>query len=181
MINSIINILKQQACEHKAIKSFTYNRTHELGSGKQQYPLFWLEDPIYGRNEDNIFTNSLNFSILFIPSADKTVLQLQNLAFSAGLNIIERIKLDKTSGITIKPDWTYITLRDYYDDNTCGCRFSINYTQVNMQNLCLIHDQFDAHSPQPETTEQLADFDLNTAGSRIFVDKLPQFDIKTRK
>ncbi len=181
MITTILNIFRQQARQHKTIKAFYYNRNYELGSGNETHPLFWLEDPITGRNQDNVFTNSVNFSILFLPSTEESVQHLQNLAFSIGLNIIERIKKDRASGITIRPDWTYTTLRNYYDNNACGCRFSVNFTQVNMQNLCLIDEQFDVDGVFGEE-KPLNDFDVSPLGScDVFAHKLPDFDIRTRR
>lgn len=53
MISSLIDIFCTQAREHKSIKSFFYNRSYELGTGREAHPLLWLEDPIYGRNEGN--------------------------------------------------------------------------------------------------------------------------------
>lgn len=182
MINSITDIFRNQARQHKAIKAFYYNRNYELGSGKDNYPLFWLDDPITGQNRNNVFTNSVNFSILFLPDKERTVTQLQSLAFSIGLNIIERIrKQGNELGISIQPDWSYITLSDYYDDNACGCRFSVNFTQANMQNLCLIDEQFDTEKQFPEHSP-LADFTvLPSANCEVFVNKFPIFDLKTRK
>lgn len=181
MINNIVDTFRQQAKEHKTIKAFYYNRNYELGSGKEKYPLFWLEDPILGRNQENIFTNTVNFSILLLPHKDKSVVDIQSLAFSAGLNILERIKRDKVNGISVRPDWTYTTLQDYYDDNACGCRFTANLTHVNMQNLCLIDDQFDPQR-EFEVESPLHTFsDTLSGGIDVFVDKLPQFDLKVRR
>ncbi|MBK5722110.1 hypothetical protein JGH11_14625 [Dysgonomonas sp. Marseille-P4677] len=181
MIKTILNIFRQQAQEHKTIKAFYYNRNYELGSGNEAHPLFWLEDPVYGRNENNVFSNSVNFSILFLPTTEESISHLQNLAFSIGLNIIERIKKNPLSEISIRPDWTYTTLREYYDNNSCGCRFSINFTQVNMQNLCLIEEQFDVEK-EFDDAEILKSFDVSaTPNNDIFYQKLPDFDIKTRK
>lgn len=176
MINNIVSLFRQQAKQHKAIKAFYHNRSYEIGSGKESYPLFWLEDPVHGKNQDNVFTNSVNFSILFLPDEARSVTELQNLAFSAGLNIIERIKSDKGNGIGIRPDWTYTTLREYYDDNACGCRFSVNFTQANMQNLCLIDEQFD-----PEGGFEKVEALPLHKGCEVFANKFPDFDLKTRK
>lgn len=178
MITTITDIFRRQAREHKTIRAFYYNRNYELGSGKETHPLLWLEDPVYGRNHDNVFINSVNFSILFIPSKEQTVLQLQNLACSIGLNIIERIKV-QDNGISIRPDWTYTTLRDYYDNKACGCRFSVNYTQVNMQDLCLIDEQF-GPSGGLEVSPSPGHFDMNPT-AEIYTNKFPDFDLKTSK
>jgi hypothetical protein len=176
MFYTIVNIFRQQAREHKTIRAFYYSRNCELGAGSQSHPLFWLEDPITGRNRDNVFVNSVNFAILFLPQAlGKTpVHRLQNLAFSIGLNIIERIRHSPACGISIHPDWTYTTLRDYYDNNACGCRFSVDFTQLNMQNLCLIDAQFD---PAKRFETQACGPDC----CEVFARKLPDFDIKTAK
>ncbi len=181
MVKSIIDIFRTQARQHKTIRAFYYNRSYELGSGKETHPLFWLEDPVTGRNQDNVFTNSVNFSVLFLPTTEESVSRLQNLAFSIGLNILERIKKNQSSGISIRPDWTYTTLRNYYDNNACGCRFSVNFTMVNMQNLCLIDEQFDDEK-EFENPSVLSGFELPETGNmEIFEGKLPNFDIKTRK
>ncbi|WP_165022112.1 hypothetical protein [Dysgonomonas sp. ZJ279] len=181
MINNIVDIFRKQASQHRSIKAFYYNRNYELGSGKEQHPLFWLEDPIGGRNQNNTFTNSVNFAVLFIPDQERTITELQNLAFSTGLNIIERIKQDETSAIGIKPDWTYTTLRNYYDDNACGCRFSVNFVQVNMQNLCLIEDQFDENKGiEKEAALNNSSMKLPD-NCEVFANKFPEFNIRTSK
>lgn len=182
MINSITNLFRNQAREHKTIKAFYYNRNYELGNGKDLYPMFWLDDPITGHNRNNVFNNSVNFSILFLPDKERTAGELQSLAFSIGLNIIERIKMHGNElGISILPDWTYLTLSDYYDDNACGCRFSVNFTQANMQNLCLIDEQFDTDK-QFETKSPLKDFAVSPSGTcEVFINKFPVFDLKTKK
>ena len=171
-------MFRRHAKEHKIVQAFYYNRNYELGSGKEKYPLLWLEDPLVGRNQDNVFANTANFSILLLPHGDKSIADMQSLAFSAGLNILERIKRDKTSGISIRPDWTYTTLQDYYDDNACGCRFTVNMTQVNMQNLCLIEEQFDV-----DKNFIIEEILLHTLpeGIDLFAGKLPQFDLKVKK
>ena len=181
MIKGILDIFRNQARQHKAIRAFYYNRNYETGSGKDIYPLLWMEDPIYGRNQDNTFTNSVNFSILFVPKKGEAVSELQHLAFSIGLNIIERIKRNKDIEISIQPDWTYLTLSNYYDDNAAGCRFSVNFVQRNMQNLCLIDEQFD-QDKQFEESEELPDFIIDPASScELFLNKFPGFDLKTKK
>lgn len=182
MIQSIVNIFREQARQHKAVQAFYYDRTYELGSGRENHPLVWLEDPITGDNRNNLFVNSVNFSVLFIPKDKSEVLKFQDLAFSVGLNIIERIKKNLNAyRISILPDWSYITLRDYYDNNACGCRFSVNFNQVNMQDLCLIEEQFDADGDL-QSPETLADFDLTPSNTcEVFTNKLPVFDLKTSK
>lgn len=178
MINSIISLFYNQAREHKSIRSFYYNRSYELGSGNEQHPVFWLEDPIMGRNQDHVFTNTVNFSVLFVPKDDSEVAILQNLAFSIGLNILERIKMDDNRTVSVLPSWTYLTLRNYYDNNACGCRFTVELVQRNMQDLCLIDEQFDIDKDFQDNVA-LNNFKINS--NATFTNKLPVFDLKTSK
>lgn len=179
MIQQIINVFYRQAKEHKAIKGFQYDRVYNMGSGNDRYPLLWLEDPINGDWQTNIFQNSVNFSILILPK-DNNEPYLQNSAFSFGLNILERIKGDADSPINIV-SWNYTTLRNYYDDNACGCRFSVVFNMRNMQNLCLLDEQFDKDK-EFENEDLLPTFDMSPANNcEIFTDKLPVFDLKTTR
>lgn len=182
MVQSVIDIFRQQAREHKAIQAFYYNRNYELGSGRELHPLLWLEDPVTGENQNNTFTNSVNFSVLFIPKDNAEIVKFQDLAFSIGLNIIERIKKHQNEyRISVQPGWSYITLRDYYDNNACGCRFSLDFNQMNMQNLCLIDEQFDDDGTLNEGGV-LNDFEVNPSNTcEVFTNKLPVFDLKTTK
>ena len=179
MINSILHVFREQARQHKLIQSFCYSRNYELGSGNESYPVFWLEDPIIGRNQSNVFINSVNFSILFIPKSNLDVPNLQNLAFSTGLNILEHIKQEKDIPVSILPTWTYLTLRDYYDDNACGCRFSVDFTHLNMHHFCLIEEQFDKEKGF-ECNTPLKNFNLSDGTNcEIFAGKLPTFTLNT--
>lgn len=181
MINSIIDIFRQQAREHKTIRSFYYNRNYEIGSGNEAHPLLWLEDPITGRNQANTFTNTVSFSVLFVPTNEDEVAHLQNLAFSIGLNILERIKYNDSISVSVLPSWSYLTLRNYYDNNACGCRFSVELVQRNMQNLCLIDEQFDENK-EFDDNSTLNRFDVSTSNTcETFVNKLPVFDINTSR
>jgi hypothetical protein len=173
MIESIVNIFREQAREHQSIQAFYYGREYEQGNGRERHPLLWLEDPLTGENKDTLFVNSLNFSVLFIPKEGNDVAGLQNRAFAIGLNILERIKQQQYKyKMRLVPGWTYLTLRDYYDNNSCGCRFSADFCQANTQNLCRLEEQFDAYGELHETGENASLQDGR------FSAQLPHFDLK---
>jgi hypothetical protein len=142
-----------------------------------------LEQDLYGKNggqNGNYFTNSINFSILIIPKKNDRTIYLQSLAFSAGLNIIESIKQDKDCEFYIQPDWSYITLVDYYDDNSVGCRFSLNLLRKNGENLCFLDNHFNPDK-QFDLPEAINDFDIEPDGScEIFTNKPLKFNLKTK-
>jgi hypothetical protein len=140
-----------------------------------------LEEPLFGKNggqSGSIITNQCNFSILLIPKQGDKIIKMESLAFSAGLNIIESIKQDKECGFYIQPDWSYISLVDYYDDNACGCRFSLNLVSKNMENLCFLDEHF---NPDKEFDKSVGinDFDVNPeTGCEIFTNKSLKFDLR---
>lgn len=184
MIETIINTFRQLAKSHKTIQSFYYNKNYELGEGNEAHPLLWLEDPIMGNNtgtNGSVFTNSVNFSVLFVPAKGDDIAHLQSLAFSIGLNMIERIKQNRHSYFTIKPDWNYLTLSDYYDNDCAGCRFSCTLVTKNISDLCLLEEQFDDEK-EFEDTNTINDFDITVKSNcETFVNKLPDFNIPLRR
>lgn len=187
MINKIVDIFKDVCRKHKLIKSFIYNRTYELGSGNDVHPLVWLEDPIYISNYGQSgagFEYQVNFSVLLIPTQSGLSFQeCQDLALSAGINIIEYFKKYRTKKdlFKIKDGYTALTLQHYYDDNTAGARFSIIIELVNPTNICLLDEQFD-EDKEFEVKELINDFDITPANNcTTFVDKLPDFNIPTTR
>lgn len=181
MVEYIKNIFRETARKHKLIKSFQCSRNHNIGEGNSQYPMLWLELPLYGKSNKGLITNDISFDVMLIPSEDLTPSQCQELAFSCGLNIIEYIKREfKKKGYEI-PDWTYHTLEHYYDDNTFGCRFSLTLVLINMLDLCVVDEQFDENK-EWEEKETMNKFDTNPNNAcEVFTDKLPTFDLKLRK
>lgn len=179
MIDTITQLFRQQAREHKALQSFIYARNYDKGSGKDTYPLFWLEDPIGGSINSNVFDNNLSFCILLLNETND-ISRLQSIAFSIGLNIIERIKKHHKDTINITT-WNYTTLRHYYDDDAVGCRFSIRFNTLNIQNLCLIDEQFDENKSFAKANN-MPTFDLQTTNAcEHYSDLLPVFDLKLKK
>ena len=182
MIKDIINTFRELARKHKLIKSFYYNRNYELGEGNELHPVFWLEDPIYSNNSNgNGFLTTVNFSILLIPNKDLSILDCQDLAFSIGLNIIEKLKNDEDSEIRIKNDWSFITLSNYYDNNAAGIRFTAQLYNRNMSDYCLLNEHFD-EDKEFETNEVLNDFTVNAnSNCEVFSNKILDFKLKTKK
>lgn len=87
--------------------------------------------------------------------------------------------MDANVPVTVLPTWTYLTLRNYYDNNACGCRFSVDLVQRNMQDLCLIEEQFDSEK-EFQSGNILSNFKI-VGTNETFMDKLPVFDLKTSK
>ncbi|NDV83960.1 hypothetical protein [Bacteroides sp. 51] len=184
MINTVVDTFRELSRKHKLIKSFYYDKNYELGEGNEVHPLFWLEEPIYAKNkgsEGGAFTITANFCILLIPTNDMDVLRCQSLALSAGLNMIEKLKFDEYAELSVLPDWTWVTLSDYYDNNASGIRFTVNLSLKNISNYCLLGEHFDDNK-EFETKEVLNSFDVNAKSKcETFVNKPLSFDLKLKR
>lgn len=171
----IVDLFYNLAREHKKIKAFFYGRTYEKGTGNEMHPLLWLDDPLYGVSNNQTLQYTCNVDILGIPENDSDVLNVQDSALSVGLTIAEKIKTSYTkTGFTIN-SLSFVTLRNYYDNNAAGIRFTYTVNQANPVDRC--NDDFD---PDKQFTKpsDLPDFKTDhPEGCAIFSDKpgLPNF------
>lgn len=184
MLQIIINTFKELARTHKLIKSFYYDKTYEMGEGNEYHPMFWLEEPIYGANngkEGEGFYVTVSFCILLIPNEDMGVQRCQELALSCGLNIIEKLKRDEDAEVSVKSDWTWLTLSDYTDNNSNGVRFTVNLYIPNISNYCLLDEHFD-EDKEFEEKEPLNDFTVNpNSKCEVFTHKPLDFQLRLKR
>jgi len=171
----IVNFFYELARQHKRINGFIYGRTYEKGAGNSVYTLAWLDDPIIGASAANTIRYTVNLDILDIPQNDADVITVQSDALDIGLSMIERIKQVRfESGFSLD-NFTFLSLRDYYDDNAAGQRFTMTVIQANPVNRCA--EDFDPSKHFP-TIHDLPDFLVdNPDGCAIFNDNegLPNF------
>lgn len=178
----IINFFYELARQNKHIRGFIYGKSYEKGAGNEAHPLLWLDDPIYGQTlnngKNNVLTYTVNVDIVGIPETDKEVTAVQTATFNVGISIGEKIKqIRNYSGFSIE-SFSFVTLRNYYDNNAAGCRFTYYIIQANPVDRCA--DEFDPDKEFP-SIDNLPDFKTdNPDGCAIFTDKLPEFDITIR-
>jgi hypothetical protein len=173
----IVNLFYVLAREHKQINGFLYGKSYEKGAANEAHPLVWMDDPVYGRSVNQTLSYTCNVDILGIPDKEKNVLEVQEAAFKIGLTFAEQIKsIYPSTGFKID-GFTFISLRDYYDNNAAGYRFTYSIIQANPVNRC--NNDFDP-SKQFPTVEALPEFKVeNPNGCAIFSEKtgLPSFKI----
>lgn len=174
----IVNIFYELARQHNQIKGFIYGKGYEKGAANEAHPLLWLDDPIYGQSIAQTLQFTCNVDILGIPENEKEVLNVQTAAFNTGLALAEKIKQTKIqTGFSID-SFSFLSLRDYYDNNAAGYRFTYILTQANPVDRCA--NDFDPSKEFPKV-ETLPDFKVeNPDGCAVFNDKagLPNFKLK---
>lgn len=174
----IVNLFYELARQHLHIKGFRYGKAYEKGAGSDVYPLAWLDDPLNGQSlNDATIRHIVSVDFLGIPKNDADVLAVQSAAYLAGLSFKERIRELKNETKINVEGFGYITLRNYYDDNAAGCRFTYTLVGKNPINRCT--EYFDP-AKQLEVGKPLPDFNTeNPNGCAVFNDKkgLPNFKI----
>lgn len=156
MINNIVNTFYRLAKQHKLIKTFVYNQVSKLqGIGGEKHPLFFLEDSILvsqSNINDGMSQVQVNFEVLLTPQflenydvEQPTVEDCQNLAYHIALNIIAKMREEYNDGDSdIYPNsYSFITLRNYYDNAAAGVRCSLNLKVRNDISFCDLDEHFD--------------------------------------
>lgn len=173
----IVDFLYNLARQHAQVNGFRYGKPGEKGAGNDAYPLVWVDDPILGQSTGTGATiaHTVNVDILGIPTNDAEVKGVQADAYGVGLDFVERTKqLRPTSGFSVER-FSFITLREYTDDNGAGVRFTYIINQANPVNRCA--ENFNPDK-QLTTAQALPVFDVDAAdGCAVFTDKkgLPNF------
>lgn len=193
MIKDIVEIFYDLAKQHKLIRSFKYEQLSKaMGTGEDNYPMFFLEDPVYiddGTTNGGTNHATINFDIIMTPQAFQNYnmkqlseLDCQNTAQSIALNIIAKlrneIKEEKISSIIDVKSWSFLTLRRYYDDSTSGIRCTLRVSVPNDIYYCDLDEHFNKDK-NFSTEKLLSDIPTDNAEGCITFDyKLPNINLE---
>ena len=192
IIRNIIDTFYGLSKEHKLVRSFIYDRiSKKKGTGEQLYPSVFLEDPIYIRSSkpmDGKVPVQVNFDITCLPHAfnNYNVKQLteeecQNVCHQIALHFVAKLRqdnkeLETRNGVEVK-DYSFITLRNWGDDNAAGVRCTLNLLVDSDIQLCDIDEHFDPEK-EFDLGRLLDDVDTdNAAGCVTFDYKLPKIKL----
>lgn len=190
IIKQIVNTFYNLAEKHKLVRSFTYDRvSKKKGTGEQLYPLVFLECPIYINKSQPLQRQipvQVNIDITMLPQAfnnfnvrQLTEVECQNLCHQIALSFVSKIRQDNKNifdrqGLEID-NYSFITLRNWGDDNASGIRMTLNLLVDSDIQLCDIDEHFD---PDKEfnLSDLLDDIDTDDATGCVgdFSYKLPQ-------
>lgn len=173
----VVNLFYELAREHRRINGFFYGKSYEKGAANEAHPLLWLDDPIYGQRVGATIVYTCNVDILGIPQDEADVLRIQSSAFDVGLSVAERITQTYPATGFRLDGFSFTSLRDYYDNNAAGYRFTFSVIQANPVDRC--SEDFDPDKRFP-SAEALPDFAVdNPDGCAIFSEKpgLPDFKL----
>lgn len=180
----MVNFFYELAKEHRRVRGFAWARSHNKGSGKDMYPLVWVDDPVMGtsiglQQRGNGIQYTVNVDFLGLAKNAREKLDVQTEAFYTGLDFFERGKtLYKTHRIRLTA-FNFITLSEYYDDNAAGCRFTFTAIGDNVVDRCA--DNFDPDKHLVDRPSRLPDFlTENPDGCAVFANAVTLPNFKTR-
>ena len=192
IIKQIVNTFYNLAEKHKLVRSFTYDRvSKKKGTGEQLYPMVFLEDPIYLNKSQPLQRQipvQVNVDITMLPQAfnnfnvrQLTEVECQNLCHQIALSFVSKIRQDNKNifdrqGLEID-NYSFITLRNWGDDNASGIRMTLNLLVDSDIQLCDIDEHFD---PDKEfnLSDLLDDIDTDDAtGCTNFSYKMPKITL----
>lgn len=200
MINSIIRTFYNVAREHKLVRGFKYDRLSKTaGVGEDNHPLVLLEDPIYVADStlsDGSVKCTVNFDVVMLPQAFEnynkrqlTPEECQTVAHSIALNFVAKLKdiqknYDKydeneyNTSIHVL-SYSFITLRNWYDDNAAGVRCTMVISVDNPISYCDLEEHFDPNKEfnLEELLQPINTDDAAGCWDVTFDYKLPKFNL----
>ena len=192
IIKNVIDTFYGLSKEHKLVRSFIYDRvSKKKGTGEQLYPQFFLEDPIYIKASEPMqgkIPVQVNFDVTCLPHAfnNYNVKQLteeecQNVCHQIALHFVAKLRqdnrdFDTRNGVEVS-NYSFVTLRNWGDDNASGVRCTLNLLVDSDIQLCDIDEHFDPDK-EFDLGKLLDDVNTDNAASCITFDyKLPKIKL----
>ena len=172
MLKDVIDILKDVSLRHKGVYTFRY-QGEDLNNAQNNYKMFQVYVDDVSLHELNITTNifKARFEIYIIGFVhdDKTVLDIQNDAYTIACDIMAYIDTQEAfQGILSVYNYSILTISHYTDDNAAGVKLSLVLEMPNPVNLCTLDDNFNDEPYEEETdseidinNEEIGDLDIN--------------------
>lgn len=163
MYKTICNYIGETALKHIAVKSYKYqNKTLINAQGNNRYIQFIIENTPYFQfiKTANVYTLTINIDILGFPKGEADVLDVQNMCFQVGNEVLAYIKGDyKYKGILSIYDWDFLFVTHFSDDSASGVRLTLELVVPNPIDLCTFMDNFDEDQMQVEESDDI-DLDI---------------------
>ena len=167
MLKDVIDILRDVSLRHKGVYTFRY-QGDDLNNQQNNHKYFQVYVDDISLHELNITTNifkaRFEIYILGFVNDDKTVLDVQNDAYTIATDIMAYIDTQEAfQGVLSVYDYSILTLARYTDDSSAGVKLSLVLQMPNPVNLCTLDDQFD-DEPHKEEDDFIIDINEDEVG-----------------
>lgn len=157
MLTEIIEMLKNIALRHKGVKTFRYQDKllNNAQNNYKPYQIYVDTAQYHALNiTTNIFRAEVEMYVLAQPNEEKTILQVQDEAYTIACDILAFIDTQEAyKGVVSLYDYDILTLDHYTDDNSAGVKVSIVMAIPSPVNLCDLENNFN-DEPYEEEPEQ---------------------------
>ena len=167
MLKDVIEILKNAALRHRGVYTFRY-QGDDLNNAQNNYKMYQVYVDDISHHELNITTGifkaEFEIYILGFVNEDKTILDVQNEAYTIAVDIMAFIdSQEEFQGVLSVYDYSILTLSRYGDDSSAGVKLSLVLQMPSPLNWCTLDDNFD-DEPHEEEEDHKIDVDDNEVG-----------------
>lgn len=167
MLKDVIEVLKEASLRHKGVYTFRY-QGDDLNNAQNNYKMYQVYVDDISHHELNITTNifkaQFEIYILGFVNEDKTILDVQNDAYTIAVDIMAFIdSQEEYQGILSVYDYDILTLSHYTDDSSAGVKLSLVLQMPSPLNWCNLDENFD-DEPHEEERDHKIDVDDNEVG-----------------
>lgn len=167
MLKDVIEILKNASLRHKGVYTFRY-QGDDLNNQQNNYKMYQVYVDDISLHELNITTNifkvEFQIYILGFVNEDKTILDVQNDAYTIAVDLMAFIdSQDEFQGVLSVYDYSILTLSRYGDDSSAGVKLSLVLQMPSPLNWCTLSENFD-DEPHEEEEDHKIDVDTNEVG-----------------
>jgi hypothetical protein len=167
MLKDVIEVLKEASLRHKGVYTFRY-QGDDLNNAQNNYKMYQVYVDDISHHELNITTNifkaEFEIYILGFVNEDKTILDVQNDAYTIAVDIMAFIdSQEEFQGVLSVYDYSILTLSRYGDDSSAGVKLSLVLQMPSPLNWCTLSENFD-DEPHEEEEDHKIDVDDNEVG-----------------
>lgn len=172
MLKDVIEILKNASLRHKGVYTFRY-QGDDLNNAQNNYKMYQVYVDDISLHQLNITTNifkvEFQIYILGFVNEDKTILDVQDDAYTIAVDIMAFIdSQEEYQGILSVYDYDILTLSHYTDDSSAGVKLSLVLQMPSPLNWCTLSENFDDEPHEEEEdhkidvpTDEVGDITIN--------------------
>lgn len=157
MIKELIDYLTDLSYSHISVSESSYKRQININHQNDTagFQVIWESDSQLLQKQIVEGINTLNISCdIIAPINEGTVIDLHDESTHIAMDIMEKVTNDLLMEVR---DYSIMPLEEYTDDNSAGCRLSIQFVIPKPINLC----EWESHFIEKEPVEKKT-IELNT-------------------
>jgi hypothetical protein len=167
MLKDIIEILKNASLRHKGVRTFRYqgNDFFNQQNNHAPYQVYVDDISVHKLNiTTGIFRSEFQIYILGHTDDEKSVLDVQNEAYTIAVNIMAFIDTQEDFlGILSVYDYSILTISHFTDDSSAGVKLSLVLQMPSPLNWCTLEENFN-DEPYEEEQDKEIDIDEKEVG-----------------